>query len=109
MLLLEQFKNFFAPHKKTKPSSIVNPEKVINNLSDDTGPGRFNDFFDYESQAQLSSMYYSNVDRSDLILKQMEKILSYRQCAMQPEVTNAIDIIVDEIIFSYEGFPLKFN
>ena len=34
MLLLEQFKNFFSPHKKTKASSTVNPEKVINNLSD---------------------------------------------------------------------------
>ena len=106
MLLLEQFKNFFSPHKKTKASSTVNPEKVINNLSDDTGPGKFNDFFDYDAKA---ASYFTSVDRTDLILKQMEKIMSYRQVAMQAEVTNAIDIIVDEIIFSYDGFPLKFN
>lgn len=106
MLLLEQFKNFFTPHKKSKASSTVNPEKVINNLSDDTGPGKFNDFFDYDAKA---ASYFTSVDRTDLILKQMEKIMSYRQVAMQAEVTNAIDIIVDEIIFSYDGFPLKFN
>ena len=79
MLLLEQFKNFFTPHKKAKASSTVNPEKVINNLSDDTGPGKFNDFFDYDAKA---ASYFTSVDRTDLILKQMEKIMSYRQVAI---------------------------
>ena len=38
-LLTEIVKNFFAPHQNNndKKSSIVNPEQILNNLSDDSG------------------------------------------------------------------------
>lgn len=107
MLLTEQLKNFFKPHvstTKTK-SSIVNPEHVLKNLSDEVGQGRVNDFFDYYNDN--NSSLFTSYNLEDLLTKQMFKISNYRSCAMQPEVTNAIDIITDEIVFSYEEFPLK--
>lgn len=104
-LITEMVKNFFAPHNSdnSKKSSVVNPEQVLNNLSDDTGPNRFNDFFDYQSEVGT----FADFNLDDIIAKQSSKINSYRQCAMQAEVANAIDIITNEIMFSYDGFPLK--
>ena len=104
-LLTEIVKNFFAPHQNNndKKSSIVNPEQILNNLSDDSGPDRFNDFFDYQQEVGT----FADFNLDDILARQTYKINSYRQCAMQAEVANAIDIITNEIIFGYEGFPLK--
>src|SRR5574344_1100307 len=93
-LITEMVKNFFAPHNSnnSKKSSVVNPEQVLNNLSDDTGPNRFNDFFDYQSEVGT----FADFNLDDIIAKQSSKINSYRQCAMQAEVANAIDNITNE-------------
>lgn len=106
MLITETVKNFFKPKKKTKPSSTVNPQNVMNNLSDENGYLRMSDFFDYQEDTGYFSMF-SDMTQEELCMKQMAKIKAYRQCAMQPEVSNAIDIIANEVVFCYEGFPLK--
>lgn len=106
-LLTEKVKSFFAPHKKTRASSRVNPRNVLNNLSDDNGYLRLTDFFDYQEENYF--MPFGEMTQEEMCLKQMEKIQTYRNISMQPELTNALDIITNEIIFSYEGFPLKLN
>ena len=105
-MLLETVKSFFKPRKKINQSSNVNPDNVINNLSDDNGYLRLTDFFDYQEDNNCFSTF-SDMTQEELCLKQMTKLRNYRQCAMQPDVSNAIDIIVNEIIFSYEKNPLK--
>ena len=106
-LLTEKVKSFFAPHKKARASSRVNPRNVLNNLSDDNGYLRLTDFFDYQEENYF--MPFGEMTQEEMCLKQMEKIQTYRNISMQPELTNALDIITNEIIFSYEGFPLKLN
>lgn len=105
--LTETVKSFFKPHKSKKMSSTVNPKNVINNLSDENGFLRLTDFFDYQEENPFVN--YTDMTQEELVLKQMTKIKNYRACAMQPEVSNAIDIIANEIVFAYEGFPLKLN
>lgn len=105
--LTEKVRSFFKPHKSKKMSSTVNPKNVINNLSDENGFLRLTDFFDYQEENPFVN--YTDITQEELVLKQMMKIKNYRACAMQPEVSNAIDIIANEIIFAYEGFPLKLN
>ena len=105
--LTEKVKSFFAPHKKSPASSRVNPRNVMNNLSDDNGYLRLTDFFDYQEENYF--MPFGDMTQEEMCLKQMEKIQTYRNIAMQPELTNALDIIANEIIFSYDGFPLKLN
>ena len=107
MLLTEKVKAFFRPHKSKKMSSTVNPRNVLNNLSDENGSLRLTDFFDYQEENLLAP--FSEMTQEELVQRQMIKIKNYRACAMQPEVSNAIDIITNEIIFAYEGFPLKLN
>lgn len=107
MLLTEKVKAFFRPHKTKKMSSTVNPKNVLNNLSDENGSLRLTDFFDYQEENLLAP--FSEMTQEELVQRQMIKIKNYRACAMQPEVSNAIDIITNEIIFAYEGFPLKLN
>lgn len=105
--LTEKVRSFFKPHKSKQMSSTVNPKNVINNLSDENGFLRLTDFFDYQEENPFVN--YTDITQEELVLKQMMKIKNYRACAMQPEVSNAIDIIANEIIFAYEGFPLKLN
>jgi hypothetical protein len=63
-------------------------------------------FFDNDSNNGI----FGKSEISDFIFKQKEKIMSYRQIAMNPDVTDALDEIVNEIIFSYDDvIPLKFN
>ena len=105
--LTEKVRAFFKPHKPKKMSSTVNPRNVINNLSDENGSLRLTDFFDYQEENLIAP--FADMTQEELVLRQMMKIKNYRSCAMQPEVSNAIDIITNEIIFAYEGFPLKLN
>lgn len=105
MLLTETIKNFLTPHTYDKhQSSFIDGNRVLNNLSDTSSVGRFNDFFDSEHN---TSSWNNNLASDSIVNKQASKIKSYRECALQAEVTNAIDIIVNEIVFTYEKFPLK--
>lgn len=107
MLLTEKLKSFFAGPSNSPESSQVNPTNVQMNLSDENGYLRYTDFFDYESDNNVTLV--QGLNRQDIILKQMSKIQVYRQTAMNPDVNAALDIITNEIIFGYEGFPLKLH
>ena len=104
MFINEKVKSFLEPHTAKKQSSFINPTNVLNDLSDTTSANHFNDFFDYQNELGYGNFDYAT---TDLVQKQAEKIKAYRNCATQAEVTNAIDIIVNEIVFTYEKFPLK--
>lgn len=104
MFINEKVKSFLEPHTAKKQSSFINPTNVLNDLSDTTNANHFNDFFDYQNELGYGNFDYAT---TDLVQKQAEKIKAYRNCATQAEVTNAIDIIVNEIVFTYEKFPLK--
>lgn len=105
MLLTEKIRSFLT-HKKVKnPSSVVNPEKVLNNLSDDGYMKT--DFFDYQDDHFRS--YIGTYTVEELVKRQADKIRTYRQISAYPDVSDAIDIICNEIIFSYDDFPLKLN
>lgn len=106
MNLTESVKSFLRPIKRKNPSSVVNPEKVISNLTDD-GCAKQSDFFDYQED------HYTNIfgryTLEEIVQKQAEKIRSYRRAAMFSEVSEALDIIVNEVIFTYEDQPLKLD
>lgn len=104
-MLTESIKKFLSHKKPKNPSSIVNPEKVLNNLSDD-GYIR-NDFFDYQDDHRYSILGQYTIE--DIVKKQAEKIRTYRQVSTYPDVSDAIDTICNEIIFSYDEFPLKLD
>lgn len=104
-MLTESIKKFLSHKKPKNPSSIVNPEKVLNNLSDD-GYIR-NDFFDYQDDHRYSILGQYTIE--DIVKKQAEKIRIYRQVSTYPDVSDAIDTICNEIIFSYDEFPLKLD
>lgn len=106
MFLTEAVKKFISTKKKKNPSSIVNPQKIINNLSDD-GYIKQSDFFDYQEDHFTGTFTAFTVE--EIVKKQAERIRLYRQVAMYPDVFDALDIICNEIIFSYDDFPLKLD
>ena len=59
-MLLETVKGFFKPRKKINQSSNVNPDNVINNLSDDNGYLRLTDFFDYQEDNSGRVVFETN-------------------------------------------------
>jgi len=107
--LTEVVKNFFkAPEPPKNDSSVVNPENVVNDLtnSDYWNTGIF---FDSTDQWNNSSLF-NRTEIIDILVKQREKIRKYRQLSMTPDVTDAIDEIVNEIIFSYDDeLPVKID
>ena len=93
MILNEVVKSFFANKKEAEVSSYVKDDNVLINLSDkDDSTGIFFD--------ETNTVFgYSDIKNS--IAEQKSKIAKYRQLAMNPAVDEAIDIIVNEIIFSF--------
>ena len=105
-ILQEVVKSFLKQPDYTvtdKDTSIVDPENTLIDMSDElptTGS-----FFDDSNNGVFG---YSDV--SDILFKQKEKIMKYRQLAMSPDVTDALDEIVNEVIFSYDDkMPLKID
>ncbi len=109
MILNEIVKNFLKqpdPAIGDKESSIVPQKNVVVDLTNDTYPNT-GAFFDSE---QFSGGLFGKSEISDIIFKQKEKIMKYRQLAMSPDVTDALDEIVNEIIFSYDdALPLQID
>jgi hypothetical protein len=106
--LNEIVKNFLSKREDTskKDSSIVQQKNVIKDLSGDIYPNT-GSFFDDE---QFSRNLFNSSEINNILSKQKEKIMSYRQLAMTPDVTDAIDEIVNEIIFTYDDIiPLKID
>ena len=73
MLITEKVKSFFRGAKRKNVSSTVNPNNVMNNLSDDNGYLRTSDFFDYQEDNNFFNMF-SDMTQEELCLKQMAKI-----------------------------------
>lgn len=112
--LTERVKNFFKPVKdveKTRDSAQIRHDYVMNNLSEpernySSSTGAF-----FDDDAGYTG-FTSQVDFSDLIKKQADKIDKYRQVAQNSDVTNAIEEIVNEICVTYEDkdvFKLEFT
>lgn len=107
MILTEMVKSFLsAPEDPNKTqSSTVQQDKVLNDLDNDSQT--VGSFFDSDSSV---GGLFGNNSESDTLFKQKEKIQKYRQLSMIPDVTDAIEEIVNEIIFTYDGTqPVKID
>lgn len=107
-MLNEVVKKFLTQPEPPKESSFVTDKNVIADLSNTEPYTMSGSFFDSENNN--NSNLFSRYDMSEILFKQKEKIQKYRQLAMQPEVADAIDEIVNEIIFNYDDkIPLKID
>ena len=103
MILQEIVKSFIKPREEEDDSSYISPENVLMDMTDDQmGTGSFfdeNNTGIYNSRTALGS---SQTQRS--------KIISYRDLAQLPEVAEAVDEIVNEVVFVMgDASPLKLN
>lgn len=108
MVLTEIVKNFLKQPEdiSDKESSKVQPTNVLTDLTNNDVYPNTGSFFDAESNTSL----FGKSEMSDIIFKQKNKIMTYRQLSMTPDVSDAIDEIVNEIIFSYDDqIPIKIN
>lgn len=109
MILNEVVKNFLRQPERTsdKESSQVTPDKVMVDLTNNDLYPNTGSFFDDEN---VGGGLFSKNEVSDIIFKQKDKIMKYRQLAMSPDVTDAVDEIVNEIIFTYDDkIPLQID
>lgn len=102
-MLTEVIKNFLKPRTQAELSSVVQPDKVLNDLGSDS---YINTGF-FDTGSNQNQLFMTN-DDTDKLMKQKEKILKYRQVAMIPDVNDGIDEIVNEIIFNFSNdLPIK--
>ncbi len=107
MVLTEIVKSFLKDTTVDKVSSEVSQEKVLIDLNKDEVHPNSGVFFDNE---QEDSGLFSIKSKSELVHKQKAKIMKYRQLSMTPDISIAIDEIVNEIVFSYDdSIPLKID
>jgi hypothetical protein len=107
MVLNEIVKNFLKqPEPQTdKESSVVQQKNVMVDLTNNDLYPNTGSFFDND---QFQGGLFGKSEVSDILFKQKDKIMKYRQLAMTPDVTDALDEIVNEIIFSYDDqVPLQ--
>lgn len=107
MILNELVKSFLRQPEDTtdKESSAVDPNNVLLDLSNNDLYPNTGAFFDAEN---FHSGLFGAFDISDIVFKQKDKIMKYRQLALTPDVTDAIDEITNEVIFSIDDqIPLK--
>lgn len=105
MLITEIVKGFFKEPEDEKLSSQVEPDNTILDLTqDDTYPNT-GSFFDDDH-----SNFFTGSKDVDLIFKQKDKIMKYRQMSMSPDICDAIEEIVNEIIFVVDdSVPIKID
>ena len=106
MILNEIVKNFLLqPEPQSdKESSTVTQDNTLMDMSNNDLYPNTGSFFDSENNSGL----FDNVKNSDIIQKQKEKIMKYRQLSMTPDVNDALDEIVNEVIFTYDdASPLQ--
>lgn len=110
--IYERVKNFFKPNNDNPlkdDSAVVRHDYVLNDLTDPdknfaSSTGAF-----FDDEAGFST-FARETDFTDLIKKQADKIDKYRQIAQNSDVKNAIDEIVNEIVFVYDDKPVfKFD
>ena len=107
MQILEVVKSFMQQPADVsdKDSSVVQKDNVMIDATDNDLYPNTGAFFDDEHQS-----LFSQSDIMNIIHKQKLKIMKYRSLAMQPDVNDAIDEIVNEIIFSFDDkVPLMIN
>jgi len=98
-MILEAVKNFLAK-KEYEQQSEVPKEKILNDFDGDvysTGA-----FFDDDF-----SSVFSAKDKANALEAQKSKIMLYRNIAKTEEVFEAVDEIVNEIVYTEEGTVLK--
>jgi len=108
MILNEVVKSFLKQPADVsdKESSIVHPANVLIDLSNNDLYPNTGSFFD----DNLNSGIFGRNETADILYKQKEKIMKYRQLAMTTDVTEAVDEIVNEIIFSFDDkMPIKID
>jgi hypothetical protein len=93
--LTETVKSFLGIKKPKELSTEVNPIQVRVTADEDYSPF-VGGFFDGSYGGGL----YANSDKTTLLEKQKLKIASYRMLARQSDVNDAIEEIVNEVIFS---------
>jgi len=108
MKLTESVKNFLKQPNKTPTnvSSTVDPQNVISDLTDTDIYPNTGSFFD----DSLNSNIFGASDAHDVLFKQKDKLMTYRNLAMSPDVTDALEEIINEIVFVYDDTtPLKID
>lgn len=97
MILNEIVKSFLKPENvKITPSSVIPQDKALH--KDDVDYGSFFD----------SSNYFDSFQSENYADQQNVKIMQYREVATRPEVAEAVQHIVNEIVFTYiNEVPLK--
>ncbi len=89
----EMFKPFLKKEKQPGLSSQVEPQNVINDFNSDyfhtTGS-----FFD------SSSSFLGKSEQVDLVFRQRDRIMKYRQVASIGDVNDGVDEITNEIIYA---------
>lgn len=99
MILNEIVKSFLDKKEdKVQPSSIPQSDKILH--QDDVDYGSFFDNSDY--------LNFNNFQDKNPVEIQDAKIIQYRDIATRPEVAEAVQHIVNEIVFTYVNeMPLK--
>lgn len=104
MNLLETLKKPFLSKEKLKnPSSEVKIKDTILDLTDNEGENiRYTSFFDSRDD-DLNRLYMKKEGLSGLIERQKNYIQKYRVMAMNPDISTALDEIVNETLFTFDG------
>jgi len=103
----EIVKNFLRqPHDNSeKESSQLKKDNILIDLTQDDLYPNTGAFFDDDYTS-----VYGHAEMIDIIHSQKNKIMKYRNLATTADVTDALDEIVNEIIFSFDDkMPLKIN
>jgi len=104
MLLNETVQSFFTGPTTLQLSSEVTDKNVLMDLEADEIYSNTGSFFDDNG----GNCLFGSTDQTDILFRQKDKIMKYRHLSMTPDVTEAVDEIVNEIIFSYDDkMPLK--
>lgn len=104
-MLLEKIKNFLNPPKSledTNSSSVINPSKLVRDLSANDDYLHSGVFFDGTSSLNQSSLFSSKSILYEILTKQKQKIQTYRNLARNADVDDALEEIINEIIFSID-------
>ena len=115
MNITEKIKNFLNPPHEvidTKDSSLVNPENIVKDLTNDEfmTSGVFFDTSSGLSSINNHSLYNNTSILQEILTKQKEKIMTYRKLARNADVDDALEEIINEIIFSEDGdIPVKLD
>jgi hypothetical protein len=110
MFINEIVKTFLKqPERNFKnDSSEVQQDKVLVDLTNSDLYPNTGSFFD-DSESNVHGLF-GRSEMSDTLLKQKEKIMKYRQVSMTPDVSDGLDEIVNEVIFSFDDqLPIQID